>query len=189
MRLAQRVLAGEIVRLVHGAEEERKCAGMTRLLFPLPTISEDGSGINSVGNGNLEETAKPLTSQDLISAFTHDRKRFITFSKTEVMEEYITKIAAKSGAVKTRSEAENLVKQGGLYIAIPASASSSLNAEERQQQQQEEEGRNRPGIEIENTPGMRKVERGEKFHEGLLIDGEVLLLRVGKGGVMVIRVV
>jgi len=54
-----------------------------------------------------------------------------------------------------------LVRQGGLYVSVGARV----------------------------TNGLRKAGGGERVQEDLLVGGQVLLLRVGKGGMSIINVI
>ena len=96
----------------------------------------------------------------------------VKIPRAELLDEFVSKIASKVGAVKTRSEAEALIRGGGLYVYVPprqASTSAGVVAEE----------------------GWRVVQRGEKVEEGCFTSGggEVLLIRVGKGKVVVVEIV
>ncbi|KAF8428784.1 hypothetical protein EV426DRAFT_558039 [Tirmania nivea] len=151
-RRAQRVLADEVVSLVHGEKNRERCGVMGEVLFP---PAEDGlEGVGEVGVG------KECSADQIIDAFTGD-SRMVALARSEVLGELVTKVAALAGAVRTRSEGEQLVRQGGLYIGGGGGG-----------------GRGR---------GWR-VERGERVREEWLIEGRVLLVRVGKGGVCVVRV-
>lgn len=160
MRPAQKRLASEVVELIHGGQAVRKAKVMSEMLFPSyqPAIAvRPASGQNGVGSGNV---AHELSAEGIVEAFEGDKCLSI-LPRKEVIGEYLTKVAAMAGAVKSRSEAETLVRQGGLYVSVGA------------------------GV----TNGLRKAGGGEKVQEDLLVGGHVLLLRVGKGGMSIINVI
>lgn len=140
----------EVVHLVHGKAAATKSRVMTELLFPSPASGEEKMA---------------LTAREIVAAFEGD-KRLVELPRTEVLGDFVAKVAAKAGAVKTRSEAEALVRQGGLYVIGGGNDGAGAG-----------------------VGAPRKVERGEKVEEGMLMGGEVLLVRVGKGGVNIIKLV
>ncbi|PPQ71089.1 hypothetical protein CVT26_011629 [Gymnopilus dilepis] len=94
-RLAQRRLAAEVTEMVHLEAGVTQAIVMTKLLFDSNYVS--------------------LNAQDIVSAFRGD-PRLVTVSADEIMNNPITKLAAKYGLVLSNSAAKNLVASRGLYI-------------------------------------------------------------------------
>lgn len=138
----------------------RKAKVMSEMLFPShrPSLSPP-AGQSGVGSGNTDPSHE-LTAEEIVKAFEGD-KCLSVLPRQEVLGEYLTKVAAMAGAVKSRSEAEKLARQGGLYVGIGAGVAN----------------------------GLRKAGVKERAQEDLLVGGQVLLLRVGKGGMSIIKVV
>ena len=53
---------------------------------------------------------------ELIEAFSHDSQRLISIHRNEIVNCTIDRIAVTAGVCKSRSEANKLIKVGGLYL-------------------------------------------------------------------------
>lgn len=95
-RSAQILLANEVVTLIHGGSKASQASIQTQLLFP-PSSS-----------------AMRFSAQQIIDAFDGDG-RLVDVPKTELIGEMVSKIMRRVGAVKTRSEADNIIRGGGVY--------------------------------------------------------------------------
>lgn len=94
-RGAQRVLADEVVQLVHGEEAVRRGRIATRILF--------------------ETSFSDLSAKDVIDALNGD-PRLIHCNREDIIEQSVWKLAAKFGLVKSNSEARRLADSKGLYL-------------------------------------------------------------------------
>ncbi|KAG9049287.1 tyrosyl-tRNA synthetase [Tulasnella sp. UAMH 9824] len=95
-RLAQRALAREVTELVHGKDAVRQAEAVTSVLFD-----------SDVGH---------LMSEDVVAAFANDPRLVRLPSREEGLGVPLTKLLAKNGRVKSRSEAERVLKTGGMYL-------------------------------------------------------------------------
>ncbi|CAG8464304.1 8826_t:CDS:2, partial [Acaulospora morrowiae] len=93
---AQEKLASEATEMVHGLEGLRKARVATDIIF--------GTSI------------KNMKSQDIINAFSNDTQHLKSIKRNEVLNYTIDRVAATSGVCKSRSEANKLIKAGGLYL-------------------------------------------------------------------------
>lgn len=133
-RRAQHLLAGEVVRLVHGGVKAGRAAVQTKLLFSAP---------GGVG----------LSAGEILEGFEGG---VVEVPRGEVVGELVAKLARKIKAVGTRGEADNMIRGGGVYVGL------------------------------EN----RKVEDVKaRVEEEWLVDGEVLVVRFGKGRFVIVRAV
>lgn len=132
-RGAQHMLAQEVVMLIHGGEAAKRAEMQTRLLFPAPG-----------------ETAK-FTVGEIVDGFGEG---VVEVPRSEVVGEFVTKVARRVGAVKTKGEAENMVRGGGVYVGL---------------------GNERVG------------DVKTRVEERMLVGGEVLVLRTGKGRFIIVR--
>ncbi|CAO3590741.1 unnamed protein product [Absidia cylindrospora] len=96
LRLAQESLASEVTELVHGLDAVHQAKVATKVLF--------GEDISNV------------TGQDIIKAFEHDHRRFSTLDQGKVIDSGIDQLATLIKATKSKSEAQKLIKGGGIYL-------------------------------------------------------------------------
>lgn len=134
-RSAQHLLAREVVTLIHGEKKASRASVQTQLLFP---TGEGGMG---------------FSAQEILEAFEGDG-RVVVIPRSELVGEMVSKVLRQVGAVKTRGEADNIIRGGGVYYG--------------------QEGRK-----VEDIKASVKEE--------WLLDGSILLLRVGKGKFVVVR--
>ncbi|CAG8737204.1 8789_t:CDS:2, partial [Racocetra persica] len=93
---AQDRLASEITELVHGLQGLRRAQFATSILFDTPI--------------------KDMSSRDIIDAFANDSRCLTTVKRNDVLNCSIDRVAVVTGACKSRSEANKLIKSGGLYL-------------------------------------------------------------------------
>ncbi|CAO3638864.1 unnamed protein product [Cunninghamella blakesleeana] len=96
LRLAQKTLASEVTELVHGLDAVHRAEIATKVLF--------GEDISSV------------SGQDILKAFMGDQHRFTELEKDKTNDIGIDQLATLIKATKSKSEAQKLIKSGGLYI-------------------------------------------------------------------------
>ncbi|HEX4955467.1 MAG TPA: tyrosine--tRNA ligase [Thermoanaerobaculia bacterium] len=96
-REAQRVLAAEVTRLVHGGDALARAEHTTRVLFE----GEDLAG---------------LTDQELIEAFAHSPSTPLPRAALGTAEAGLVAVAAASGLAPSRGQARTAVAAGGIYV-------------------------------------------------------------------------
>ncbi|CCX30054.1 hypothetical protein FPQ18DRAFT_356855 [Pyronema domesticum] len=136
-RAAQHLLAKEVVTLIHGPEQAEKAGVMTQLLFP-----GEGEGLQ-------------FSASQVLGAFEGDA-RLVEVPRGEVVGEMVGKVMRRVGAAKTKGEAENVLKAGGVYVGVEK---------------------------------MKVADPKAVVEEGWLLEGQVLLLRVGKGRFNIVKAV
>jgi tyrosyl-tRNA synthetase len=138
-RIAQHLLANEVVTMIHGAPTAARAAIQTRLLFPAPG---DRPG---------------FSAREILENFAGNQHGgVIEVPRDEVVGQLVSKLARRIGAVNTRGEADNMIKGGGLYV----------------------------GLENEKVADVKV-----RVEEEWLVDGEVLMVRFGKGRFVIVKVV
>ncbi|PVU85166.1 hypothetical protein BB559_007170 [Furculomyces boomerangus] len=103
-KLAQKLLADEVVELIHGEDQVVKAQKATRFFF--------GGRVGSVEFGNDESSN--ITSSYIIHALGND-PRLVKLNALEIADKKITDIAVILKATKSKSEATRLIKNKGLY--------------------------------------------------------------------------
>ncbi|KAF8540992.1 tyrosine-tRNA ligase [Trichophaea hybrida] len=136
-RSAQHLLAKEVVTLIHGETKASRAFIQTQLLF-----------------GPSSDSMK-FSAQEIIDAFDGDG-RLVEMPKAELVGEMVSKIMRRVGAVKTRSEADNILRGGGMYYG---------------------------------QEGKKIYDLKASIQEDWLLDGSILLLRVGKGKFVIVHAV
>ncbi|KAI8970239.1 putative tyrosine-tRNA ligase [Mycotypha africana] len=94
--MAQKALADEATELIHGAMGLRKAQTATQVLF--------GDSLDN------------LSGDHIIEAFRNDYNRFKRLPRSEVIGCSIDRLAAKTSAAKSKSDAQKKMKSGGLYF-------------------------------------------------------------------------
>jgi tyrosyl-tRNA synthetase len=172
-RLAQHLLASEVLELVHGKEVADRTRNEHRAMRA-PTLAALQSGANN--NGSLAKSSEPQSNaaSDDVNAAVVQR---ILLPKSLVLNKSPSEILHAASLAKSKSAAARLVSAGTLYAAMPQASSSSepvavaddvMNAELRFVKQ------------ISNLP------RGlDSFTQ----PGNLLVLRLGKWKIRIIEVV
>lgn len=137
LRIAQHCLAQEVVTLIHGKANACKAFVQTQLLYPR------GSAPVAV------------SAQQILDAFEGENC-LVAMPKEEVVGAMVGKVIRRAGVVKSKSEAENILKGGGVYF----------------------------GQEGSKVLDPKAAVKGE-----WLIDGSILLLRVGKSNFTIVQAV
>ncbi|CAO3673440.1 unnamed protein product [Umbelopsis vinacea] len=95
-RIAQHRLAEEATELVHGIESVSKAKTATKVLF--------GGDLVGIGADNI------------IQAFAHDSRRLRAAQLDQVLNVGVDAVAVLAGATRSKSEAQKLIKSGGIYL-------------------------------------------------------------------------
>jgi tyrosyl-tRNA synthetase len=134
------LLAKEVVTLVHGEAKASRAEIQTQLLFP-----------------TASSKIVKFSALVIRNTFMGD-EQMIDVPREELVGNLVSKVMRRVGAVKTRSEAENIIKSGGVYYG--------------------QEGNRIQGGDVKVL-----------VQQSWLLDGEILLLKIGKGKSIVIRAV
>jgi len=94
-RTAQRLLASEVTELVHGEEAVHKAQIVTQLLY--------------------EKDLQKIAAKDVLNALQGD-PRLRLFSRTELLENPVAKLATTCGLAPSNSAARQLITSKGLYL-------------------------------------------------------------------------
>ncbi|KAI9278277.1 hypothetical protein BDA99DRAFT_473370 [Phascolomyces articulosus] len=95
-RKAQQLLADETTELVHGLDGVKKAQVATKVLFG-----------GDIGN---------VSGQEIVDAFEHDSSRMVTLDRSVVVNGNLDMVATLAKATRSKSEAQKLVKAGGMYL-------------------------------------------------------------------------
>ena len=98
-RFAQRVLAEEVVTLVHRAEVAQKCIFQTAALYPTPRQ-----------NGVSGETRSEFTSESILQAFRGDDIMMKRFSLNSIHGLPVSRLLKAIGLVKSNSTFPNFLR-------------------------------------------------------------------------------
>lgn len=110
LRIAQRVLAREVVDLVHGNNVGEEMAYITSFLFPTPDQSFHDTSANTL----IEKFKRSGILMHLNLKDLQQELRGPTDSESEIkMSSLLAKILGKS-----KSETKKLIKAGGIYMGI-----------------------------------------------------------------------
>jgi len=169
-RLAQRRLALEVVQMIHGQSAAEEAENQTRLLFPgtkLPPTPSAPIPIDDSKNPPLNVSLNPKAPQ--ISAQSISSSR-ITLPRSLVYNQPISRVLFAAGLVSSRSEGHRLAANRGAYIGGSKALNHSKNM----------------GDALCFSPIANwKPELTEDY----IIDGGLLVLRVGKWKVKVVHII
>ena len=168
-RLAQHKLAYEVVTFLHGEQRANEAREQHDKVFriPLATKPVAGEHLNTAAPSNpnfsrlLNPRSSPITSSNAPSPN-------LTLPKSLVYDQPIARLLYHAGLASSKSEGHRLAMNHGAYIAsIP--------------------GQKKPmGDQLEFTPALNwDPSETEKF----VIDGDTVILRVGKWNVKIIKIV
>ncbi|CAG8561802.1 6630_t:CDS:2 [Acaulospora colombiana] len=93
---AQEKLASEMTEMVHGLAGLQRARVATDIIFGIPI--------------------RNMRSRDVTEAFSNDPQHLISLNRKEILDCTIDRVAVVAGACKSRSEANKLIKSGGLYL-------------------------------------------------------------------------
>lgn len=168
-RLAQHKLACEVVTFIQGEERAKEAQEQHDQVFriPLATKHVASEPLDTAGPSNpnfsrlLNPRSPPITSSNAPSPN-------LILPKSLVYDQPIARLLYHAGLVSSKSEGHRLAMKRGAYIAsIP--------------------GQKKPmGDQLEFTPALDwDPSQTEKF----IIDGDTVILRVGKWNVRIIKIV
>lgn len=173
-RVAQRRLAGEVLEIVHGEQERRAVEAKHGLLFrPSKTALRKEA---SAAKNNNEDTPVKHNSSDINFLLNKAAKPDVpgaadnvTLPRSLVFSRQIGRILYACGLVASRSEGHRLSAARGAYIgSLPGKQHGEM------------------GDHVEFTPALNWE---DDYVNKFIIQGKLLILRVGKWKVKIIRIV
>lgn len=160
-RVAQHALAREFVTIVHGAQAAAEAEGQHRMIFkPRATTN---SNIEVVGDWNVSlNKYAPQTNVENMGSLN------VTLPQSLVVGQPLHKVLWYAGLVSSKGEGHRLVASRGAHIGGKAGKESTLSDE------------------LSWRPIATTLpEETEKY----IIDGDMLMLRVGKWKVRIVKIV
>lgn len=165
-RIAQRKLAFDVLELVHGKESAKDAVLQHGLVFkPFRTPTPQSA---------LEPGAKPpdvnrLLNKDApITTQNNAPSPHLILPKSLVYKQPISRVLYSAGLVASRSEGHRLAAKKGAYIGSRPGASGTM------------------GDQLEFSPALNwHADETEKY----VIDGDLLILRVGKWKIKIVKIV
>jgi len=169
-RLAQRRLALEVVQMIHGDPAAKEAENQTSLLFPgakpppaAPTPFPTDDPKNPPLSISLNPKAPQVTTQYPSSSRT-------TLPKSLVYNQPIARVLFAAGLVSSRSEGHRLAANQGAYIGGSKALNYSKNMGD--------------GLTFSPIMNWQPAET-----ESYIIDGKLLILRVGKWKVKIVSII
>ncbi|KAF1982556.1 hypothetical protein K402DRAFT_340049 [Aulographum hederae CBS 113979] len=153
-RVAQHLLAREFVELVHGEAAAEKASNEHRL------FSQRKTTVASLQAGAAESTKKDSETTD-----QKDAPETTHLAAAEILEQPLARAFVVAGLVKSRSEGETLIKQGGAYVGM---RTQKNDLEVTGVTEQDEI----------TFVSAQKLDR--TVSKDILVDGKMLILRSGK---------
>lgn len=173
-RLAQHTLAYNVVELVHGQQHATQAQQQHNIVFRIPVATKaEATTPVATEHVNAAGPSNPFFSPSLnrhapqITASNAPAPNLI-LPKSLVYNQSISRLLYHAGLVVSKSEGHRLAAKQGAYIAaLP--------------------GQKKPmGDQLEFTPALDwDPSQTEKF----IIDGDTIILRVGKWNVKIIKIV
>lgn len=163
-RVAQHKLAYEVISAIHGENRAKEAMTQHGVLFPKREAAKSAEAIVSVDT-DVSPLLNPLAPHTTASntPFAH-----LLLPKSLVYNQPISRLLHSAGLVTSRSEGHRLAGKRGAYIGSKPGNSGTM------------------GDQLEYTP---VTNWDPKNTEKYIIDGDLLILRVGKWKVKIIRVV
>lgn len=128
-RKAQHLLAGEVLELVHGAQEAEKARAEHERLRN-PTIHSVARKSTETKAPSVKEQSAPgdreTSDQSEEQAPTEQQ---IVLPASRVFDLPLATILSNAGLASSKSEATRMIKGGGVYIAIPSEDGAQLSWE------------------------------------------------------------
>lgn len=160
-RHAQHALARDVVEMVHGAQEANDAEASHRMLFRGRSDKEDPASIGGDLSNSLNKNAPQTNSYNMPSVN-------VVLPHSLVYHQSIARILYAAGLVSSKSEGHRLAANQGAYIGSRA------------------DGTGRMRDDLTFTP----VKLFEPYRtKDYIIDGELLILRVGKWKLKVVKIV
>ena len=164
-RVAQHKLAREVVEIVHGKDLAEEAAKQHGLIFQSASSDKSTLKKQEVSSGeHLDSTAKPNAHYSATNA----PSPHLVLPKSLIYDQPISHVLVSAGLADSKSEAARLVTKGGAYIGSRPGKSGMM------------------GDSLEYTPAQNWFSsETEKY----IIDGDLIILRVGKWRIKIIRIV
>ena len=160
-RHAQHALAGDVVAMVHGASEAKDAEASHRMLFSSRPGQAKPASISGDLSNSLNKTAPQTNSYNMPPVS-------IVLPTSLIYHQSIARILYAAGLVSSRSEGHRLAANQGAYIGSRA------------------DGTGRMSDDLTFTPVKLFAPYRTKDY---IIDGDLLILRVGKWKLKVIKIV
>lgn len=166
LRIAQRKLAFDVLDLVHGEELAQDAAQQHDLVFKSPRTPVPKPAIES--GDKPQDMSSLLNPKAPITTPNNAPSPHMLLPKSLVYNTPVARILYSAGLVASRSEGHRLVAKKGAYVGSRPGASGTM------------------GDQLEFTPAHNWfVTDTEKY----IIDGGLLIVRVGKWKVKIIKIV
>lgn len=173
-RLAQHILAHDVVELVHGQQLATQAQNEHNMIFQIPVATKPeatkpvaAKHVNAAGPSDPFFSPKLNPQAPRISASNAPSPNLI-LPKSLVYNQSISRLLYHAGLVVSKSEGHRLAEKQGAYIAALPGQKKAM------------------GDQLEFTPALNwDPSQTEKF----IIDGDTVILRVGKWNVRIIKIV
>ena len=171
-RIAQHNLAHEVLCLIHSEKDAKEAAAQHAQLFKRKPTIQQISPSNSVAD-TPDSSKPPVISNSLnrhapITTVYDAPSLNVTLPASLVLDQPVARVLYYAGLVASRSEGHRLCSQEGAYVGSRPSNQGTM------------------GDELEFTP-CKNWQRGDTTSH--IIDGKVLILRVGKWRMKIVRIV
>lgn len=163
-RVAQHKLAFEVLELVHGTALAKEAENQHRLIFnPSQPTQPVKESLQETGDINplLNPKAKPTTAQNAPSPH-------LVLPRSLIYDQVFARILYSAGLVSSRSEGQRMIAKAGAYIGSRPSGGGSMRNQ------------------LDFTP-IRNWTKDDTAK--YVIDGDLLILRIGKWKVKIVRIV
>ena len=171
-RIAQHNLAHEVLCLIHSEKDAKEAAAQHAQLFKRKPTIQQLSPSNSVAD--TPDSSKPAVISNSLNRHApittvYDAPSLnVTLPASLVVDQPVARVLYSAGLVASRSEGHRLCSQEGAYVGSRPSNQGTM------------------GDELEFTP-CKNWQRGDTTSH--IIDGKVLILRVGKWRMKIVRIV
>jgi len=165
-RVAQHKLAREILEIVHGSKIAEETEQEHRSLFKRPPVTlpqpatEGGIRPQDI-NRHVNKTA-PIVNAENAPSYS------LTLPRSLVYNQQISKVIYHGGLVASRSEGHRMVANRGVYIGARPGSTGTM------------------GDQVDFSPALNW---DGKETEKYIIDGEYLMIRIGKWKVKIIKII
>ena len=171
-RIAQHKLAYEVLCLVHSAPDAKEAAQQHAELFTrnptLQQLSISNNSKDSPANSKPEVISNSLNKTAPITTASNSPSLNITLPASLVVDQPIARVLCSAGLVASRSEGHRLCAQEGAYVGSRPSNHGTM------------------GDNLEFTPCKNWKPTATTTH---IIDGKILILRVGKWRMKIVHLV
>lgn len=165
-RIAQRKLAFDVLDLVHGEELATDAAQQHGLVFKSPRTPVPKPAL--VPGRNPPDVSSLLNTHAPITTASNAPSPHLLLPKSLVHKQPISRVFYSAGMVASRSEGHRLIANKGAYVGSRPGASGTM------------------GDQLEFSPALNwHADETEKY----IIDGRLLILRVGKWKIKIVKIV